>query len=127
MQNKPKYRTIIAMLMICTLAILIPFSSFKTKINVEDLNDTSIVNLRLNNTANVLTVEIAKSAKKLEEGFMFRQNISSNTGMLFIFQNLNNLTFWMKNTPSSLDIIFLNQDLKVINFYKHTTPNQTSE
>lgn len=75
----------------------------------------------------VLLLEIAKTPQERARGYMFREDIKENQGMLFIFEDEQYREFWMKNTPTSLDIIFLDSDFKVINFHKETKPNQTQE
>lgn len=53
-----------------------------------------------------LTCEIADDNDEREKGFMFRKKIPHGTGMLFVFQKDELLSFWMKNTPTPLSIAF---------------------
>ena len=41
---------------------------------------------------------------------MERKNIPDGTGMLFVFQQEQYLSFWMKNTPTPLSIAYANSD-----------------
>lgn len=43
-------------------------------------------------------------------------------GMLFIFQNEEPQSFWMKNTVIPLDIMFVNSKKEIIKIHKSTTP-----
>ena len=52
----------------------------------------------------VVTVEIADNEGKREFGLMFRQSLPANEGMLFIFDDSQQLNFWMKNTLIPLSI-----------------------
>ena len=57
----------------------------------------------------IITVE-AELAIKPEErnfGFMERKKIPDGTGMLFIFESDQILSFWMKNTPHPLSIAYI--------------------
>ena len=56
---------------------------------------------------------------------MFRQSLSENEGMIFLFQDDSNKTFWTKDTYISLDIIFLDSKFKIVSYYTNTLPNQT--
>ena len=47
-------------------------------------------------------------------GFMNQKDISSNIGLLFVFQKEDELAFWMKNTHIPLDLAYLNKDNIVI-------------
>ena len=53
-----------------------------------------------------VTVEIADTPETQEKGLMHRKTLGQDRGMLFVFKDLNLLTFWMKNTLIPLDVIF---------------------
>ena len=59
-----------------------------------------------------LDVEIATTQEQQELGLMFRKNLSG--GMLFIYDQEQSLSFWMKNTIISLDIIWINSNLEIV-------------
>lgn len=53
--------------------------------------------------------EIARSQQERNKGFMERKNIPDGTGMLFIFERDQILSFWMKNTPHPLSIAYIDK------------------
>lgn len=57
--------------------------------------------------------EIAVKPEDRNFGFMERKNIPDGTGMLFIFEYDQILSFWMKNTPTPLSIAFITKDGKI--------------
>lgn len=57
--------------------------------------------------------EIAVKPEDRNFGFMERKNIPDGTGMLFIFEHDQILSFWMKNTPTPLSIAFITKDGKI--------------
>ncbi len=63
---------------------------------------------------NCFDIEIANDREERSKGLMFRKNLCSNCGMLFVYEEEVNNKFWMKNTLIPLDIIWLNSDLEVI-------------
>lgn len=69
-------------------------------------------------------VEIANNEIERSQGLMFRQNLSENEGMLFIFPKEDNYNFWMKNTLIPLDIIWISKDKEVIYIQKNVLPCQ---
>ena len=71
-------------------------------------------------------IELADTPYERQTGLMYRTEMNSNNGMLFIFEDSTLRTFYMKNTLISLDIIFLNESLEIISIYKNTTPNNES-
>ena len=52
-------------------------------------------------------VEIADDPGERERGLMFRESLSDEEGMLFVYGTEQTLSFWMKNTPLALDIAFI--------------------
>ena len=57
--------------------------------------------------------EIAVKPEDRNFGFMERKNIPDGTGMLFVFEHDQILSFWMKNTPTPLSIAFITKDGKI--------------
>ncbi|MBI4144591.1 DUF192 domain-containing protein [Candidatus Woesearchaeota archaeon] len=60
-----------------------------------------------------IEVEIADSDEELQRGLMFRDTLSSDAGMLFVFPDLKQRTFWMKNVRIPLDMIFVDSNNNV--------------
>ena len=69
-----------------------------------------------------VTIEIADTEQERNRGLMWRIGLDDTMGMLFIFEQPRQLTFWMRNTPTSLDIVFVSADNKVINIAPGTQP-----
>ncbi len=59
-------------------------------------------------------VEIADSSEERSRGLMNREFLPEDKGMLFVFENEDYRSFWMKNTLIPLDIIFISSDFKVV-------------
>ncbi|MBS3649223.1 DUF192 domain-containing protein [Pseudaminobacter sp. 19-2017] len=59
------------------------------------------------------TIEVADDPAERSTGLMFRKEMADDHGMLFVFEQTQPLSFWMKNTPMRLDLIFVGQDGKV--------------
>lgn len=67
----------------------------------------------------IITAEIADTPAERSTGLMFRTQMPSDHGMLFIFRELDYWNFWMKNTKMPLDIIWLDVDWKVVHIESH--------
>jgi len=67
-----------------------------------------------------ITVELARSVRELIKGYMGRKNIPEGTGMLFIFERDEKLSFWMKNTPTALSIAFISSSGEIREIYDMT-------
>ncbi len=69
-----------------------------------------------------LKVEIARTSQELERGLQYRERMSRDEGMLFVFPQDVEAGFWMKNTLLPLDMIWLNQDKRVVYLEKNVPP-----
>lgn len=69
-----------------------------------------------------ITVEVELAIKPEERnfGFMERKKIPDGTGMLFIFESDQILSFWMKNTPHPLSIAYIDSKGVIKNIYDMT-------
>lgn len=54
--------------------------------------------------------EVADSDMERQNGLMNRTSLNVSTGMLFVFDQPQELSFWMKNTKIPLDILFFNDE-----------------
>ena len=66
----------------------------------------------------MLFVEIADSYDTQSKGLMHRRHLPEDSGMLFIFNDKRDLTFWGRNTYLPLDIAFVDDDNKIIKISK---------
>ncbi len=69
-----------------------------------------------------LKLMLAKSDFEKAKGLMFYKKLSSDTGMLFVYNYSHKMTFWMMNTRIPLDLIFFSEDLKVTEYIKRMEP-----
>jgi uncharacterized membrane protein (UPF0127 family) len=67
-------------------------------------------------------VEIAANEPTRRQGLMFRNTLAENDGMLFLFPEEDQLSFWMKNTYLPLDMIFVKADKTVLGVVEGATP-----
>ena len=66
-----------------------------------------------------LSIELADTEHKRSYGLMNREDMKSNSGMLFIWKDRQIRNFWMKNTHFNLDLFFLNNQGEIIEIYKN--------
>jgi hypothetical protein len=62
-----------------------------------------------------LNIEFADTPLKRSLGLMYRQELDNNAGMLFVFPNKKDHSFWMKDTHIPLSIAYINEDGMILN------------
>lgn len=81
-----------------------------------------IINIITESSTIPIYVEIANNLEEQSRGLMFRKNLQWNNGMLFVYNEERNLTFWMKNTLIPLDMIFIDKDLTIVDIKQNVQP-----
>jgi uncharacterized protein len=85
--------------------------------------ETPSVTIRLSAERSVtVRVEIADSPEERTLGLMYRTALEPGAGMLFLFPDERERSFWMKNTPLPLDIVFLSSAGVIVGIAERTTP-----
>jgi uncharacterized membrane protein (UPF0127 family) len=69
-----------------------------------------------------ITAEIADDDYKRQQGLMFRESLTDDRGMLFVFQVEDKYSFWMKNMLIPLDIIWISRDLRIVDISTNVKP-----
>ena len=59
-------------------------------------------------------VRVADDGAERARGLMMKEFLPSKSGMLFVFDDARNHSFWMKNTYISLDMIWIDEGLGVV-------------
>lgn len=103
-----------SIIFLLTFFIFLSCSSAK-KLPVKNYNIT-----KADGTTVTVTAEIADTFETRQHGFMEREKIPDGTGMLFIFEYDQKLSFWMKNTPHPLSIAYIDSKGVIRNIYDMT-------
>lgn len=69
-----------------------------------------------------LDIEIADDEYSTQTGLMYRNAMAENQAMLFVFNNMQKRSFYMKNTKIPLDIIYLNAEKEIVSIQKNAKP-----
>ena len=62
-----------------------------------------------------IRAELALTPDQRQKGLMYRRDLGTHEGMLFVFDAPSQQCFWMKNTPTPLTIAFLDDDGSIVN------------
>ena len=62
-----------------------------------------------------IRAEVALTPEQRQKGLMYRRDLASHEGMLFVFEEPAPQCFWMRNTPTPLTIAFVGDDGSIVN------------
>lgn len=69
-----------------------------------------------------VAVEIADDEAERARGLMFRRDLPQGSGMLFVYEQPQPVSFWMRNTLIPLDMIFIDARGEVRHVYPMARP-----
>lgn len=67
-------------------------------------------------------VEIADTPETRSRGLMFRESMPRGAGMLFVYEQPQRASFWMKNTLIPLDMLFIDHTGTVTRIHHQAIP-----
>ena len=70
-----------------------------------------------------VTLEVADTDATRSRGLMYRDRLPDGHGMLFVFDEERDHSFWMKNTLIPLDMIFIGADGRVAGVRANAVPH----
>jgi len=76
---------------------------------------------------NSFFVELAETKQEKERGLMFRERLASDSGMLFVYNDEERRSFYMKNTYIPLDIIWVDKEKKAVFIKKNARPGNSND
>lgn len=68
------------------------------------------------------SLEVCSTDGQRALGLMYRRSLPERAGMIFVFPQERENSFWMKNTYIPLDMVFLDKDLKVVGILENVPP-----
>ena len=105
---------------ILLILLLLLFSVTLLSCNQPKLPTTTLTITKTDGSTVEVVAEIAKKAEDRNHGYMERKVIPDGTGMIFVFEKDQILSFWMKNTPHPLSIAYIDSKGKIRNIYDMT-------
>jgi uncharacterized membrane protein (UPF0127 family) len=78
-------------------------------------SETAVLHIERSDSVSVaITVEIARIEEERSKGQMHRKQLPDGTGMIFVFERDQQVSFWMKNTLIPLSIAFIAADGRIL-------------
>jgi len=73
--------------------------------------------IELNLNGEIFNIKLAETDQQKTRGLMNRKVLKKNNGMLFIYENEQKLSYWMKNTYIPLSIAYISKDGTILEIY----------
>lgn len=100
---------------ISNVSLIKNYQEGKSFIQKEQKNELAIVNApQLEIDGHKFFVELAQEPAVQRQGLSGRASLASDTGMLFIYPEKQNLVFWMKDMNFSLDLLWIDGDTDTV-------------
>ena len=93
----------------------------QTKISFKKEGELTIIKVA-DSTQIKLDIEIADTEFDTQTGLMYRESMEKNQAMLFVFEDVTERYFYMKNTKIPLDIIYIDANKTIVSFQKNAKP-----
>jgi hypothetical protein len=117
----------IALILVFIIAVFFLINQFTENTVSENIKSIKIAGQNIK-------VELVISEKAQTKGLSEREKLEENTGMLFVFENPNKYSFWMKDMKFPIDIIWLapleggnREEVKVVYIKKDARPESYPE
>jgi uncharacterized membrane protein (UPF0127 family) len=82
----------------------------------------SFVDGKSNKVISKLDIEVAQTPDETQQGLMYRRSMLDTCGMIFIFNDEEDQSFWMKNTYIPLDIIYVSAKKEIVSIAADCRP-----
>ena len=105
-----KTKTPLTGFFLCFFFITVSFAACASK----KLEVQQIVIERNGTTLATIKAEIARTLDERSQGLMYRKNLDDGEGMLFVFEQDEVLSFWMKDTIIPLSLAFIASDGRIV-------------
>lgn len=69
-----------------------------------------------------IQAEVADTSEERSKGLMFREHLGEHEGMIFLFPQESQQSFWMRNTLIPLDMIFIRGDHTILGIVENAEP-----
>lgn len=96
------------------------FFQFSSNSAKKTLSKTQANTVTINN--HTFKVEPVTTSEKQQLGLSGRESLAQDQGMLFVFEESDYHTFWMKNMKFPIDIIFINEDDEIVSIAENAKP-----
>lgn len=120
--------TFIALAGIPLAATLFGFGDyFGLNQSLESDQPTSTTYAYLKTDDRCVTLAVARTPSEKKQGLSERENLPTDEGMLFVYEDTSRRGFWMKNMNFAIDIFWLDESSNVVTVKRSAQPSSYPE
>jgi uncharacterized membrane protein (UPF0127 family) len=97
------------------LAVFAALATWAIGASAQDQPQPKLPTITLGAGMHLIQAEVAATLRQQMTGMMFRRQMGSNEGMLFVYDEPAPRCFWMRNTYLPLTIAFVADDGRIVN------------
>lgn len=112
-------------ILLILVVIVIAIGFFKIKKPEEKIDSLKSPTLTINNKT--IAVEIADTTAKRRLGLSGRESLAPGTGLLFVFDEPDYHSFWMKEMNFPIDIFWLDENHQIVDSWLNAPPDSFPE
>lgn len=117
---------VIQLVLLLIVIFLAMYYSFRGGVSPFSFNNQEVAaSNKLQVGETLLNIEVADTPKLRQQGLGGKDQIASDSGMLFIFSEVKKHQFWMKNMKFPIDMIFIREGL-VVDILRNVPPPQAN-
>lgn len=117
----PQARTKLIMKLLSCLVFLV-MASVTSPVSAEKQGTYKIEMISPQGNRAIFQAELAHTPKTRRIGLMRRSSLARDKGMLFVWPQIAQRQFWMKNTLIPLDILFFSEDMVLVHIVRSAQP-----
>ena len=93
-----------------------------TSVSFTKEGELQLLKAETDSIVQTIAIEIADNDYETQTGLMYRTSMEEKQGMLFVFDDMQMHSFYMKNTKIPLDIIYIDDNYKIASFQENAKP-----
>lgn len=109
-----------------SLAVIFFALACKSSSQIQTTNQSetpqSLISVEATLAGHTLNLMLARTLEEKRKGLMYFDSLPETSGMLFVYDEPQQMSFWMLNTKIELDLIFLSENLEVIEWIEGMKP-----
>jgi uncharacterized membrane protein (UPF0127 family) len=112
----------VAAFILAALFVLVAVQTYREQASGMSFPESRLEIRRADGSKAAFRIEVAATPEQQEHGLMFRKQLAADAGMLFLWDEDQPISMWMKNTLIPLDMLFVAPDGRIARIAANAVP-----